>query len=396
MRQRKIFKDLLKRLREPRRFIQVLMGPRQVGKTTLALQVVETLKKPCHYISADLATLQDLSWLQQQWEMAREKIKGSRGAVLIIDEVQKIPHWSDVVKFLWDRDTREEKKLIVLLLGSSPWLMQRGLSETLAGRFEIIPITHWSFEEMETHFGWSLDKYLYFGGYPGAAPLADLNDSSRWVNYINDTLIETTISRDILLMTQVNKPALLRRLFQLGCNYSGQILSYTKMLGQLQESGNVTTLAHYLDLLTGAGLVGGLQKFAQQSVRHKGSIPKLSVFNTALMSAQSYKSFNEAKNDHDYWGRLVESAVGAYLLNSIQGTQIQLSYWREGDKEVDFVLRRGNSLTAIEVKTHRETVKLTGMDHFVKQFHPQRIILIGPQGIPLERFLKMPISSLID
>lgn len=249
--------------------------------------------------------------------------------------------------------------------------------------------------KMHTVFGWSLEQYAYFGGYPGAAPLVDAQDLSRWVNYINDSLIETTLSRDILLMTQVNKPALLRRLFQLGCTYSGQMLSYTKMLGQLQDSGNTTTLAHYLELLAGAGLLSGLPKFAQQVVRQRGSSPKFAVFNTALMSAQSHKTFNEARNDHTFWGRLVESMVGAHLLNNIRGTQIELSYWREGDKEVDFVLRQGEFVTVIEVKSGLQGARKSGMDLFAKTFNPSRLLLVGEQGMKVEEFLKTPVQQLV-
>ncbi|MDE3045767.1 MAG: ATP-binding protein [Verrucomicrobiota bacterium] len=389
MKKRLIYQQVFKRLQDKRKFIQVLLGPRQVGKTTLVLQVCEEIEKPCHYASADVATLQSLSWLQQQWEVARQKAKeGKKGAILIIDEVQKIPHWSDTVKALWDEDTRMGLDLMVMILGSSPWLMQKGLTESLAGRFEILPITHWSFSEMKSHFGWSLDQYLYFGGYPGSAALADEADPSRWMNYINDALIETTISRDILLMTQVNKPALLRQLFQLGCCYSGQVLSYLKLVGQLQDAGNTTTLAHYLDLLSGAGLVAGLQKYAEQKVRQKGSSPKFTVFNTALMTAQMAKTFTEARRDTDYWGRLTESAVGAHLLNSIRGTPIQLFYWREGDAEVDFVLQQGETMIALEVKSSGKSLKRSAIDSFTKQFHPKRILLIGEKGIPLQQFLE--------
>src|SRR3989344_6173008 len=393
MKKRALYSHILQRLQDTRRFIQVLLGPRQVGKPPLALQACEELDKPCHYAAADLATLQSLSWLQQQWEVARQKGREGRGAVLMIDEVQKIPHWSDAVKALWDEDTRSGVDLMVLILGSSPWLMQKGLTESLAGRFEIIPITHWSFSEMHSHFGWSLDHYLYFGGYPGAAALADESDSSRWMNYINDALIETTISRDILLMTQVNKPALLRQLFQLGCSYSGQVLSYIKLIGQLQDAGNTTTLAHYLDLLSGAGLVAGLQKYAEQKVRQKGSSPKFAVFNTALMTAQIAKTFAEARKDTDYWGRLTESAVGAHLLNSIRGTQIQLFYWREGDEEVDFVLRQGDALIALEIKSSGKSVKRSAIDSFTEQFHPKRVLHIGEKGIPLQQFLEASVQD---
>ncbi|MFH0898370.1 MAG: AAA family ATPase [bacterium] len=395
MQKRPIFNLLINRIREPRQFIQVLLGPRQVGKTTLALQVTKSLDKPFHFISVDIATLQDLAWIQQQWEVARQKIVKDKGCILIIDEVQKIPNWSNLIKSLWDADTRNGVDLSVIILGSSPWLVQKGLTESLAGRFEIIPITHWSFDEMNKIFGWSFEKYAYFGGYPGAAPLAEESNPSRWKNYINDSLIETTISRDILLMTQINKPALLRRLFQLGCAYSGQALSYTKMLGQLQDSGNTTTLAHYLGLLSGAGLLEGLQKFAKQRVRQRGSSPKFAVFNTALMTAQSNKTFQDAREDRSFWGRLIESTIGAHLLNSIRGTQIELFYWREGDKEVDFVLKHGDNVTAIEVKSGPENFNKSGIDLFVKKFEPNRVLLVGEQGIPVINFLKTPIEEFL-
>lgn len=394
IKKREPFKILLKRLQEPRRFIQALIGPRQVGKTTLARQVADELERPSRYVTADLATLQDIAWLQQQWDIARELTKSEGKALLIIDEIQKISHWSDMVKLLWDQDTALGIDLSVLILGSSPWLMQKDLTESLAGRFEIIPVTHWSFKEMEETFGWSLERYLYFGGYPGAAPLADEEDPTRWINYINDSIIETTISRDILLMNQVNKPVLLRRLFQLGCNYSGQILSYNKMLGELQDAGNSTTLAHYVDLLAGVGLLTGLQKFANQSVRRKVSSPKFAVYNTALLSAQSGKNFFEAMADRAFLGRLIESAVGAHLLNSIRGTRMELFYWREADREVDFVLQLGDKLIAIEVKSGQESIRHSGIDSFVKQFKPDRILLVGDQGIPLQTFLSTSPNSL--
>lgn len=396
MEKRPIFGLLLSRVQEPRRFIQVLLGPRQVGKTTLALQMAEAVDKPFHFASADQATLQDLSWLQQQWDIARQKVDSKKGGLFIIDEVQKIPRWSSLIKALWDEDARNRVDLSVVILGSSPWLVQQGLTESLAGRFEIIPVTHWSFAEMNKIFGWSLEKYAYFGGYPGAAPLADENDPSRWKDYVNNALIETTISRDVLLMTQINKPALLRRLFQLGCAYSGQIFSYTKMVGQLQDAGNTVTLAHYLELLSGAWLLEGLQKFALKDVRQRASSPKFMVYNTALMAAQSEKSFKEAKEDRVFWGRLIESMVGAHLLNSIRGTQIKLFYWREGENEVDFVLSYGSKTVAIEVKSGAESFSRSGIDLFVKQFKPGRILLVGEQGIALEDFIRTPLEKFID
>lgn len=277
---------LTRRLAEPHRFIQVITGPRQVGKTTLVQQVIERSGWAARFASADEPALRGGDWIEQQWEAARRMPKVRRqGPVLVLDEVQKAPHWSETIKRLWDIDSREKRSMYVILLGSSPLLIQNGLSENLAGRFEVIHLPHWSYSEMRAAFGWGIEQYLYYGGYPGAAPL--ITEPDRWKRYIKDSLIETTISRDVLLLSRVDKPALLRRLFELGCHYSGQVLSYTKMLGQLQDAGNTTTLAHYLELLTGAGMLTGLSKFAGQTVRSRGSSPKLQVFNTALMTAQS-------------------------------------------------------------------------------------------------------------
>lgn len=396
MKNRKIYNKLLSRVKEPRKFIQVLLGPRQVGKTTLALQIEKELKIPTFYISADTVALEDLSWIQIQWEIVRQKIKNQKEALFIIDEVQKIPNWSDVIKKLWDEDSKNKINLKIILLGSSPWLVQKGLKESLAGRFEIIPITHWSYEEMKEFFGWNLNKYIYFGGYPGPVEFANSKDLSRWLNYINDSLIETTISRDILLMTQINKPILLRRLFQLACNYSSQILSFQKMLRQLQDVGNTTTLAHYLELLSGAGLITGINKFSIQKVRIKNSSPKLMVYNTALMSAQSSKTFEEAFEDKVFWGHLTESCIGAHILNSIRGSQIELFYWREKNEEVDFILKKGNSITAIEVKSSYKKETFSGLEAFSRAFKPKRMLVIGNNGISIEEFLEKPIEFWIE
>jgi predicted AAA+ superfamily ATPase len=382
---------LAKRLAEPRRFVQVVAGPRQVGKTTLVGQVLARSKLPSHVASADEPTLQDPRWIEIQWEMARDLVTARKGAVLVLDEVQKIPGWSESVKRLWDQDTRKRVDLRVVLLGSAPLLIQRGLTESLAGRFEILHLPHWSFPEMEAAFGWSLEQFLFYGGYPGAAPL--VADPARWVRYVVDSLIETTISRDVLLLTRVDKPALLRRLFELGCRYSGQILSYTKMLGQLQDAGNATTLAHYLELLAGAGMVTGLQKFSGSAVRTRGSIPKLQVLNTALMTAQSGFSLPEARADRDFWGRLTESAVGAHLANAAATGACELFYWRERNQEVDFVVRLGRSITAIEVKSGRGRDARPGLGAFADAFGKARLLLVGGgDGVPVEEFLRWPVE----
>ena len=388
--------ELARRLKEPRRFIQVVSGARQVGKTTLALQVAERSKLLYHVASADEPTLRGAGWIESQWEEARLLADSAKrkGALLVLDEVHKVPHWAETVKHLWDEDARKKKPVKIVLLGSAPLLIGRGLTESLAGRFEILHMPHWSFPEMRTAFGWDLQQYLFYGAYPGAAPL--IKQPFRWSRYILDSLIETTVSRDVLLLSRVDKPALLRRLFELGCAYSGQLLSYTKMTGQLQDAGNTTTLAHYLDLLAGAGVLTGLPKYAGDTARRQRSSPKFQVFNTALITAQSGMTQAEAFADREFWGRLTESAVGAHLLNASAGGECELFYWRERNREVDFVVRRGKKLMAIEVKSGRTTSSLPGMESFAKSFNPDRLLIVGTGGISLERFLSKSVGYWIN
>lgn len=389
---RPLYQLVKNRLQEPRRFIQALAGPRQVGKTVLVRQAIEELALPTHYATADEPTLRDRTWIEQQWETARLQLTSAAGtqALLVLDEIQKVTNWSETVKRLWDEDSGAGRSVKVVLLGSAPLLIQQGLTESLAGRFEIIPATHWAYEEMRDAFGWSVDQYIYFGGYPGSASL--IEDETRWKRYIIDSLIETTIARDILLLTRVDKPALLRRLFQLASDYSGQVLSYQKMLGQLQDAGNTTTLSHYLELLAGAGMVAGLAKFSGGRARQRASSPKLQVLNSALATAPAALTFTQARGEHDIWGRLVESAVGAHLLNRARGTSIEVSYWRERNREVDFVLKQGRKVVAIEVKSGRARDSLAGMEAFAKGFKDSRKLLIGAGGIALEEFLLQPID----
>ena len=382
--------ELTARLRERRRFIQIVAGPRQVGKSTLVQQATDALDVPVRYASADEPTLRGPDWVEQQWEAARLAVPRQKDAVLVLDEIQKIPRWSETVKRLWDEDTRARRPLKLVLLGSAPLLIAQGLTESLAGRFETITLTHWPLAEMRAAFGWSLETYLFYGGYPGAAPLIDEPD--RWTRYILDSLIETSISRDVLLLTRVDKPALLRRLFELACRYSGQILSYTKMLGQLQDAGNTTTLAHYLELLAGAGMVRGLPKYAGDLARSRGSSPKLQVLNTALMTSTSGLTFAEARGDREFWGRLVESAVGAHLANGAMRGDCTLHYWRERNQEVDFVTVAGRRVSAIEVKSSRSPQAHAGTAAFGEDFHPQRTLLVGGDGVAVEDFLMQPVT----
>lgn len=381
--QRPQLSTLAARLKSAPRFLQILAGPRQVGKTTLVRQAMADFSGPTHYASADLPAAPDAGWIEQQWRLAR--LKAVAGAtLLVLDEVQKLSRWSEAVKMLWDEDCAAGRLLHVVLLGSSQFLMQRGLGESLAGRFELIRVPHWSLAEMRAAFGWDVEHYVYFGGYPGAAVLVE--DEFRWKSYVLDAIIEPTISRDVLQLARIDKPALLRRLFLLGCAYSGQILSYQKMIGQLQEAGNTTTLAHYLNLLSGAWMLTGLDKFAGDTARSRAASPKLLAFNTALVSAQLTQGFAAVRQDGEPWGRLVESAVGAHLLNTAP-PGMEVTYWRERNHEVDFVLRYGGKVLAVEVKSGRRKGALAGLKLFSSSFGTGPGLLVGTGGIALEEFL---------
>ena len=383
---------LIKRMQEPRRFLQLIMGPRQVGKTTLVTQLAAQAKIDYLFVSADSVVAGNATWLEQQWEAAR--IKGAQQEakefLLVIDEIQKIDNWSETVKLLWDTDTRNNLNLKVILLGSSRLLLQQGLTESLAGRFESTYMGHWSFDEMQQAFGWDVNQYVWFGGYPGSATLID--DEERWKTYVTESLIETSISKDILMLTRVDKPALMKRLFELGCLYSGQILSCTKVLGQLQDAGNTTTLSHYLELLDTAGLLAGIEKYAPDVIRQRSSSPKFQVHNTALISAQRNELFKDTLAKRDEWGRMVESAIGAHLINHSLTEKFNLHYWRERNEEVDFVIERKGKVIGLEVKSGAAGFT-SGMTAFKNKFNPDKVLFIGNAGLPWQDFLKLnPVS----
>ncbi len=393
--ERKQLQLLQQRLeKEPRRFIQVIYGPRQVGKTTLVRQFTDQTHLPYHFAAADAVPAGDQTWIAQQWEQARLRLAQTKTVefLLVLDEIQKIDNWSEQVKKEWDQDTRTGERIKVILLGSSRLLIQQELSESLAGRYEATYLGHWSYTEMQEAFGFGPEEFVFFGGYPGAA--AFITDEARWKSYVRDSLIESSISRDILMLTRVNKPTLMRRLFELGCAYSGQILSYNKMLGQFQDAGNTTTLSHYLHLLDTAGLLAGLEKFSPNKLRQRASSPKFQVHNTALISAQQPEPFAILPRQPDKWGRWVESAVGAHLLNGSLADRLKLSYWRHGNDEVDFVLTDGRTVVGLEVKTNASR-RTSGMTAFRAQYHPDKILLVGPEGLAWQELLCIPPKELL-
>ena len=404
---RPLVDELCKRLQEPPRHLIALFGPRQVGKTTMIVQALERLGIPHYYCATDqpqddtwglaspaygttihLEILPNAESLVHHWRAARELAKDSSGpSVLVLDEIHKIPNWSEIVKGLWDQDRLSRCPLHVVLLGSAPLRLQAGLGESLTGRFEPFRVPHWSFPEMAQAFGFDLDHYVFYGGYPRVA--SHIDDEHRWRRFVTGAIVKTTIDRDVLSLVRVDKPALMKRLLDLSVGYSGHILSYHKMLGQLDQAGNTTTLARYLQLLSDAGLIRGLERYSRHPKLTKASSPKLNVLNTALMTAPRGYSLNQAVADRTYWGHVVESAVGAHLVNS-GGSATNVYYWREGVLEVDFVLTQGPAVIAVEVKSGRRFRPTRGMEEFNKRFDPHRSLVVGEGGVPLEEFLSVP------
>ena len=395
---RKQFYTLKERILEPRKFMQVLAGPRQVGKSTLVGQVLTQLSIPHVIEVADAVEPKDSDWIHRIWEAARTTMMLRRieEYLLVIDEVQKIENWSEIVKKEWDADTRNHVNLKVVLLGSSRLLLKKGLTESLAGRFELIRMPHWSFTEMRDAFGLTLDEYVYYGGYPGPAQM--INDERRWRKYIKDSLVSPAIEKDVIMTSNIYKPALMKQLFELGCGYSAEILSLTKVMGQLQDAGNVTTLAAYLDILDQCALLTGLQKYANDEARKRGSIPKYQVYNNALLTAYKGRNFVVDRTDTNAWGRWVESAVGAHLLSLADELDYDVYYWREksrtkNDNEVDFIVVRDGEITAIEVKSGRRGMN-SGLPSFVETFHPKRSFVVGTGGVSLEDFLSSDLETI--
>ena len=399
---RKQFGTLKERILEPRKFMQVVAGPRQVGKSTLVGQVLEQVSI-AHVIEvADGIDPKDIDWIHRIWEAARATmmIRGIEEYLLVIDEVQKIENWSEMVKREWDADTRNHLNLKVVLLGSSRLLLKKGLTESLAGRYELIRMPHWSLQEMRDAFGVTLDEYIYFGGYPGPAYM--IKDERRWRKYIKDSLVAPAIEKDVIMTSNIYKPALMKQLFELGCSYSAEILSLTKLMGQLQDAGNVTTLAGYLEILDECALLTALQKYAKDEARKRGSIPKYQVYNNALLTAYKGRDFVTDRTDTKAWGRWVESAVGAHLLSMADELDYKVYYWREpsrnkdeNDKEVDFIIDNGGEITAIEVKSGRRGMN-AGLPDFVEAFKPKRSFVVGTGGVSIEDFLGCEVETLLN
>jgi predicted AAA+ superfamily ATPase len=317
-----------------------------------------------HYANADDLLLADRSWLLEQWQAAARL---GEGALLVIDETQKVPNWSETVKSLWDASPR---RLRVVLLGSSALQLHHGLSESLAGRFELTRIHHWTFAELEAAFGYDLDRYLQFGGYPGA--VAFEADFDRWYAYLKDAIVEAVIGKDILQHRRVANPALFRQAFEILCHYPAQEISYTKLLGQLQDRGNTDLVKYYLELYAGAFLIFSLGKYSAKGWLTRTSSPKILPACPALFTLTAGP---RVLADTEQRGRVFELAVGAEAMQ-LPG---ELFYWREKNAEVDFVYRHQGELYAIEVKSGRKK-SLRGLEQFMKQFPHAKPVIVTPEN----------------
>lgn len=342
--------------------IQVILGPRQVGKTTTALKMIdEFYKESSLYVSADQIFNPSTAWLREQWLTAQGEKK-----ILFVDEIQKIENWAEAIKGLYDESKKNHKPVRCVLLGSSSLQIQKGLTESLTGRFQLLRAYHWNVEESESAYGLTLAQFLKFGGYPGSYVFIKSND---WVDYVKNSIISTVIEKDILQYHTVKSPALFKQAFEIITSYPAQEISYTKLLGQLQDKGNVEIIKYYLSLYEGAFLVKALEKFSNKSHLRKTSSPKILPLAPCLYYIQVLNKYSPEEE-----GRIFESLVGSQLVR----TGNELFYWRERNDEVDFVLKSGRSIWAIEVKSGRKK-SLKGLEKFKKEFPTSKTVIITPE-----------------
>lgn len=354
-----IINELAANLKASGQFIQVILGPRQIGKTTSILHFLENeYKGPYVFASSDSIFNASSLWLREKWQEARQK-----KALLVIDEIQKVENWSEVVKSLWDEDKRTKHPIACVLLGSSSLELQQGLTESLTGRFQLIAAYHWNFRESKEAYGLSFDEYIKFGGYPGSYPL--IKDKS-WVSYLKNSIIETVIEKDILKNHTVKSPALFKQAFEILITYPAQEISYTKLLGQLQAKGNVELIKHYIRLYEGAFLVRALEKFSTSTIKVRSSSPKILPLCPAFFYSNILDEYSATEK-----GRAFELIVGAQLVR----TGLDLYYWREGIYEVDYILKKGRKIWAIEVKSGKKK-NSKGIEIFLEKFPHAKSVII--------------------
>lgn len=373
---------LLKRLREPAPGrLQLLTGPRQVGKTTLLLELCKPLGDGAYYVAADDPQAGLPGFWERIWAEAERRTSTGPG-VIFIDEVQHVADWAARIKAQYDRLKRKKIPLHIVVTGSSALRLGTGSRESLAGRFERLVLTHWSASALKETFGFSSSDAtltaVQLGSYPGA--LQFRGDTSRWRAYVRDSIIEPAIGRDVLALGVVRRPALLRQIFAVAVASPAQIVSLQKLQGQLQDRGALETVAHYLALLEEAYLVASLQKFAQHEHRRRSAPPKLVVLNNAMLSAMHPEGAPEQSHEPARFGLWVENACLAFAWNAGQ----RVTYWREEPLEVDCVTEGNWGRWAIEIKTGIvESTHLKGLLEFCRrnpQFRPLVVTAPGQES----------------
>lgn len=374
---------LLSRLAEPAPGrIQILTGPRQVGKTTLLLELAERFGGRAVYAAGDQPDAALPGFWERCWTQAEDRAK-RRAAILLLDEVHFLSNWAGRLKGSWDRVRRRRIPLHVVVTGSSAIQVATGSRESLAGRFERLHLSHWSAASLAAAFHLAPPQaalnLVRFGSYPGAVALQ--RDQARWRDYVRDAILEPAVGRDMLALGSVRRPALLRQVFAIAADSPAQIVSLQKLQGQLQDSGALETVAHYLKLLSDAYLVAPLEKFSPRVQRSRASPPKLVLLNNALLSAASARGAPDPARDPGRFGQWVENACLAFAVNQSQ----QVSYWREEPLEVDAVLDGSWGKWAVEIKTGKyDAQALKGLLEFCRrnpEFAPLVISAPGDERI---------------
>lgn len=360
--------------------IQLLVGPRQVGKTTLLLKIAGRQPGRAVYATADAPEAVLPNWREGIWQrvvsLARD---AGTPAVLLLDEVQYLPEWSQWLKTRYDEAKRERLPIHIVASGSSSLRLGAGSRETMAGRFERLALLHWGARDLAALAGIPPDdaarRLVSHGGYPGAVAL--WNEPARWQNYLRDAIVEPAIGRDLLALEQVRKPALLRQIFAIAVGHPSEILSLDKIAGRLAEKGALETIAHYLDLLNEAFLVTALQKASRAEVRRRRSPSKLIVRDNALLAAAGQLP-PSPESDPERWGRWVENTCLARILNA----GLTVHYWREEPWEADGVfIGPGNFRWIVEVKTGGYTAEdLRGLAKASEKFPDHRPLVLCDRG----------------
>lgn len=328
--------------------VQILTGPRQVGKTHILLDSAARWRESALYLAADAPESSLPGWWELQWQRTLQ-MAGRGKSVLFVDEAHYLPQWSPVIKSAIDEVYRKKLPLHIVITGSATLPLGSGAREAMTGRFERIELRQWNPRDLAEAFSLDRDEaiecFIRFGSFPGGMSL--ISDIPRWKAYIRDSIIDPAVGRDILMREQVRKPALLRQIFAVCTGHPSEILSLAKIAGALSDAGTLETIAHYLGLLEEAYLIASVRKYSAREVRRRSSPPKIVPLSNALTAASRSGDPPLPARDPAPWGRWVENACIAFAIGCGQ----KVHYWREEPLEVDFVLIGSWGKWAIEIKT---------------------------------------------